>query len=176
MSSNYSINSTKHLSEIELKSLLEDIKLAPPRDALMLELALTTGARSQEILNIRLKDLTFSRGIESVIIWGLKGSHDRDLPLTTELCSRLMKYVNQNKFRPEDRLFPLTTRMFRYIWRKYIPHKKLHSLRHTRALDVYSQTKDPRLVQAYLGHKSLTNTLVYVQYSYSLQELRKLVT
>jgi integrase/recombinase XerD len=38
-----------------------------------------------------------------------------------------------------------------------------HSLRHTFAMRLYSETKDILLVQRMLGHKSLTNTLVYAR-------------
>ncbi|CAM5999402.1 unnamed protein product [Sphagnum balticum] len=37
------------------------------------------------------------------------------------------------------------------------------------------KTKDLRLVQVALGHRNITNTMVYADYIYSQQELRKLI-
>jgi integrase/recombinase XerC len=54
-------------------------------------------------------------------------------------------------------------------------HKKLHGLRHTFAIRLYKKTKDIRLVQVALGHRNITNTMVYADYAYSQQELRKLI-
>jgi integrase/recombinase XerC len=53
--------------------------------------------------------------------------------------------------------------------------KKFHSLRHTFAIELYQKTKDLRLVQVALGHRNITNTMIYADYVYSQQELRKLI-
>ncbi|HMN69805.1 MAG TPA: hypothetical protein PKC28_14775 [Bdellovibrionales bacterium] len=40
---------------------------------------------------------------------------------------------------------------------------------------LYKKSKDLRLVQVALGHRNITNTMVYADYVYSQQELRKLI-
>jgi integrase/recombinase XerC len=62
------------------------------------------------------------------------------------------------------------------IWQFYRPvPKKFHALRHTFAIELYQKTKDLRLVQVALGHRNITNTMIYADYIYSQQELKKLI-
>ena len=76
----------------------------------------------------------------------------------------------------DDLLFPISYSRLIQIWEHYRPtHKKFHSLRHTFAIRLYKKTKDLRLVQVALGHRNITNTMIYADYVYSQQELRKLI-
>jgi integrase len=43
-----------------------------------------------------------------------------------------------------------------------------HTLRHWKATDLYHRTKDLLYVQQFLGHKSISNTLKYIQLSNAL--------
>ena len=43
-----------------------------------------------------------------------------------------------------------------------------HTLRHWKATDLYYRTKDLLYVQQFLGHKSISNTLKYIQLSNAL--------
>jgi len=73
-------------------------------------------------------------------------------------------------------LFPISYHRLYQIWHQYRPvAKKFHSLRHTFAIRLYRKTKDLRLVQVALGHRNITNTMIYADYIYSQQELRKLI-
>ena len=49
-----------------------------------------------------------------------------------------------------------------------------HSAQHAWAA-LYQKTKDLRLVQVALGHRNITNTMIYADYVYSQQELRRLI-
>lgn len=171
----YQINQTKFLNESEVKELEEKIKYAyRPMDRLLIELALYTGARAQEILNIKKCDL--HDGEESVFIIGLKGSNDREIPLRSPIYKRLKEFANQSTEAKGDKVFHIGYKTFRRIWLRYRPvKKKLHALRHTFAIRLYRKTKDIRLVQVALGHRSINNTMVYVQYQYATTELRKLI-
>jgi len=88
-----------------------------------------------------------------------------------------MHYLNSSNISLTDqKIFPITYNRYRQIWEMYRPtHKKLHSLRHTFAIELYKKTKDIRLVQFALGHRNITNTMIYADYVYSQQELRKLI-
>jgi integrase len=170
----YSLNKTKYLLEPEAKNL-EDILVKfssqEPRDTLLIELALKTGARAQELLNIKRVDLNGYD--ETVLIRGLKGSSDREIPLARPLFQRLMTYAATSD---SEKIFDITYNRFRDIWVNYRPvAKKLHSLRHTFAIRLFRKTKDLRLVQMALGHRNITNTMVYADYVYSQSELRKLI-
>lgn len=170
----YALNKNKYLLDPEVERLeyiLETFKHKDTRNCTLLWLLLKTGARAQEILNLRIDDLNTYE--EAVFIRGLKGSNDREIPLPGWLFKRLMK---ESENAVDKVLFPVTYNRLRQIWELYRPvHKKLHSLRHTFAIRLYRKTKDLRLVQVALGHRNITNTMVYADYVYSQQELRKLI-
>ncbi|CAN5523768.1 N/A [soil metagenome] len=172
----YAINKNKYLLEPEvlrLEALLERSTDESDRDTLLIWLGLKTGARASELLNLRKNDLNAYD--KTVFIRGIKGSNDRELPLNRWLFDRLHAYSDQLHTGTGD-LFPIGYHRFRQIWDLYRPvPKKLHALRHTFAIRLYQKTKDLRLVQVALGHRNITNTMVYADYVYSQQELRKLI-
>lgn len=183
----YAINKNKYLLEPEvlrLESLLEksaeqspkDLSDTTERDTLLLWLGLKTGGRASELLALRKNDL--NPYDKTVFIRGIKGSNDRELPLNKWLFDRLYAYSELLPTSGEGAgdLFPIGYHRFRQIWDWYRPApKKLHALRHTFAIRLYQKTKDLRLVQVALGHRNITNTMVYADYVYSQQELRKLI-
>lgn len=170
----YSLNKNKYLLPPEserLEKLLDDHLGRDPRNCLMLLVALRTGGRAQEILNLRKTDLNAYD--ETVFIRGLKGSNDREIPLPRPLFQKLARWAEQSS---DPRLFPIGYHRLHQIWELYRPvPKKFHSLRHTFAIRLYQKTKDLRLVQVALGHRNITNTMVYADYVYSQQELRRLI-
>jgi integrase len=170
----YALNKTKYLLEPEVERLEEILfrfQSVSERDCLLLELALNTGARAQELLNITKLDLDLYH--RTVLIRGLKGSNDRELPLRTDLFDRLWRHSERQV---ESVLFNFTYNRFRQIWDQFRPvPKKLHSLRHTFAIRLYKRTRDLRLVQVALGHRNIANTMVYADYVYSQDELRRLI-
>ncbi|MBK9294036.1 MAG: site-specific integrase [Oligoflexia bacterium] len=173
-SQRYALNKTKYLLDPELESLealLERFSIKESRNTLLIELALKTGARAQEILNLKKSDLNaFER---TIFIKGLKGSSDREIPLSNKLFEKLLEYAQKS---PTDKIFNITYNRLRDIWAQYRPvNKKFHALRHTFAILLYKKTKDLRLVQLALGHRNITNTMIYADYVYSQNELRKLI-
>lgn len=167
----YRINHTKYLSEPEIDSLKRTIALArrrSPRDCLLIELALATGARATELLSLEACDLDPHE--QSVLIHGIKRSDDRTIPLPPELFKRLMQEAEGK----DGRIFSIGYRRLVDIWTDFRPSaKKFHSLRHTFAITLYRRTKDLRLVQVALGHRSINNTMVYSALVYETSELRK---
>tara|TARA_B100001248_G_C27399060_1_gene468342 strand:- start:346 stop:879 length:534 start_codon:yes stop_codon:yes gene_type:complete len=170
----YALNKNKYLLPPEkdrLEFILEQFLDRNLRDCLLLALALKTGARASELLLLE-KDFINSYD-KSLFIPGIKGSNDRELPLNTRIFEALQRHANQQE---GFTLFPISYNRLRQIWQFYRPvHKKFHSLRHTFAIDLYKKTKDIRLVQFALGHRNITNTMIYADYAYSQTELRKLI-
>lgn len=174
ISTRYALNKTKYLLDPEydrLHYILESFQFKDPRNCTLLWLCLHTGARAQEVLNLRVDDLnTYD---ETVFIRGLKGSNDRELPLPQWLFRRACQEIPRAQ---DQRLFPISYNRMRQVWELYRPvHKKLHALRHTFAIRLYKKTKDLRLVQVALGHRNISNTMIYAEYVYSQQELRRLI-
>ncbi len=170
----YSLNKTKYLLEPEverLQHILDSFFEKDIRNCLLLSLALRTGARAQELLN--LKKSALNSHDKSILIHGIKGSNDREIPLHADFYKKLSNYADQveNEF-----LFPITYNRFRQVWEQYRPvQKKLHALRHTFAIQLFKKTKDLRLLQVALGHRNIMNTMIYADYIYSQSELRKLI-
>lgn len=176
MAVTYQLNKSKYLVEnelIELNRILGLFREKDLRNTLLIEVALNTGARATELLNITWSDLDDYEN--TVFIRGLKGSNDREIPLKKTLYNNLKKLKNPSD-KPEHSVFKISYPRLVQIWNQYKPvNKKFHSLRHTFALGLYKKTRDLRLVQVALGHRNIQNTIVYAEYVYSTQELKRLI-
>ncbi|MFN7905664.1 MAG: tyrosine-type recombinase/integrase [Pseudobdellovibrionaceae bacterium] len=172
--SRYSLNKNKYLLEPEVQELLrlmDKFKTQDPRNTLIILLALRTGARAQELLNLKIGDLNAYD--ETIFIQGIKGSNDREIPIESMLFQRVLRYAQTVD---GVKLFDFSYARLYQIWENYRPiKKKFHSLRHTFAIQIYQKTKDIRLVQVALGHRNVMNTMIYADYVYSQQELRRLI-
>jgi len=175
MAARYALNKNKYLLDPEyehLEMLLNRYKFKEPRNCLAIFVGLKTGARAQEILNLKKSDL--NPYDQSIFIKGLKNSNDREIPVNDLLFEDLELYTRG--FKPEDPLFDLTYHRLRQIWCDYRPvPKKFHCLRHTFAIRLYKKTRDIRLLQVALGHRNVANTMIYADYVYSQTELRRLI-
>lgn len=160
----------KFLSEEEftqLRTILSKLQAKEPRNTALLELMIATGARCGEILQLTKGDLN---AVDcSVYIRGTKNSRDREIPIPRDLFHRI------NALPPEvGRIFAISYNRLNQIWLEYRPAAKgLHSLRHTAAIHLYKRTKDIKLTQLFLGHRSLNNTQIYTEFIYSQEELRR---
>lgn len=174
-SKRYALNKNKYLLEAEvdrLHHILDSFQNKDPRNCTLLWMLLHSGARAQEVLNLRPEDLNTYE--QSIFIRGLKGSNDREIPLPEWLFRKLEAEAIRTKV--ESPIFAITYNRLRQIWTLYRPvHKKLHALRHTFAIRLFKKTKDLRLIQVALGHRNITNTMIYADYIYSQEELRKLI-
>lgn len=174
MATRYSLNKTKFLLPPELdhlKQVISRFAEQDPRNCHIIELALRTGARAQELLNLKKAD--FNAYDQSVLIRGIKGSNDREIPLHTAYFQRLERFLNGVSGQTP---FDISYHRLIQIWDVYRPcPKKFHSLRHTFAIELFRKTKDLRLVQVALGHRNIMNTMIYADYIYSKDELRKLI-
>ena len=153
------------------------------RDRILLILMYDTGARVQEILNIRLCDIQLGK-VPKVTLFG-KGRKKRTVPLMQKTVKYLNQYISrfhagQSKG-AEAYLFysvihgqteRLTDRRIRYIMEEYgqkarascpeIPeHIHPHIFRHSRAMHLYQAGMDLTLVSQWLGHSNISTTLVY---------------
>lgn len=175
MAARYALNKNKYLLDPEfdhLEMTLNRYKFQDMRNCLALFIALYTGARAQEILNLKKSDV--NPYDKSVFITGLKNSNDREIPLNDIIFEDLETY--SRGMNPDDFLFPITYSRLRQIWTDYRPvKKKFHCLRHTFAIRLYKKTKDIKLLQMALGHRNITNTIIYADFVYSQTELRRLI-
>jgi integrase len=168
----YEINRDKFLDDREQRILLKELNLSN-RNELFILLALKTGARQSELLAITPNDINSQDG--TVFIKGLKGSNDREMPVSRDLLDALI--ARTTGLQPDERIFPFCRQRLFQIWEWYRPNpnKGFHSLRHTFAINLYKRLKDIMLVKTALGHRSIKNTLIYANYVYSTEELRRIL-
>ena len=167
------LTDAKVLSEVEhgkLQVLLEKNAVHEFRNTTFLWMLLYTGARVSEMLGVTKADLK-DEGM-TIFITGLKGSNSRNLPLTPFLFNRMKILI---KDLDETGLpFPFGYHNARAIWLNYRPvKKKIHSLRHYRALSIYRKTKDILMVKRVLGHRSIETTMVYLDYEQGNEDMRR---
>lgn len=166
----YQITKHKYLNESELNALKQLVNNDKSRNGLLLRLALKTGARAMELLNITKIDLDDRHC--SVFIKGLKGSNSREIPIGKELYNDIKAYSSGLE---SERIFPISYERLVDIWEYYRPcKKKFQALRHTFAIELYKRTRDLLLVQAALGHRNFNNTLVYCEHIDQTERLKKL--
>lgn len=138
------------------------------RNVLIIFTALHSGARAQEILNLNKDDLL--PHCASILIKTLKGGKPREIPLPKWLFRALSAIETDET----GLLFPISYSRLYQVWKDYSPcQKSFHALRHTFAINLYARHKDLRLVQVALGHSNIQNTMIYAEYYYSTQELRR---
>ncbi len=166
------LNKAKVLSDDEFRELsgsLENNEKTDFRNTTLIWMLLHTGARVSEVLAIRSQDLV-DEGM-TVFIRGLKGSKDRELPLYPYLYNR-MKVLAGQVNNDSGLIFNFGYHRARDIWAWYRPSdKRVHSIRHYRALQIYKKTKNLLIVQRVLGHRNVKSTMIYLEYAVGSQEI-----
>lgn len=185
----------EHLSRKELEALLAQPRTTTSdgiRDLAILLFLYNTGARAQEVADVRLAAFDFPNCI--VTIHG-KGNKDRINPLWPATVKLLELYRDQyrrkpqppavNRFFVNQRGLPFTRFGIRTIVKKYlccaargcpsIAGKRLstHSMRHTFAVHLCEQNVDPTVVKDLLGHARLSSGDPYR--NTSLQHKRRIL-
>lgn len=153
------------------------------RDRVFIILLYDTGARVQEMLDIRLCDLRL--GHTSKLTLHGKGRKTRVVPLMERTVQYLRKYLSE--FHSDELLSSdtplfysvrygikckLTDRLIRYMLQKYADLARTvcqnvpqnvhpHLFRHSRAMHLYQEGMDLTLISQWLGHSQLETTQIY---------------
>ena len=155
------------------------------RDLCLLTMLYDTGARVQELLNIRLADVNLGKS-PTVMLRG-KGRKTRIVPMSARMAALLREYVSHvhcGKTRDsEDNMFftvrngcpaRMTEDNVRHLARRYgamarksckeVPKNvHPHLFRHSRAMHLYEHGMDLMLVSQWLGHAQFKTTLIYAR-------------
>jgi integrase/recombinase XerD len=175
----------EYLEQPEVEGVLESINRDTPsgrRDYALFSLMFNTGARVQEILDIRVCDLRLVSPCQ-VRLYG-KGNKVRLCPIWQRTAQLLQKLVGTNppsdnpadqKVFLNDRGAPLTRFGVHYLLRKYVDaaakrvptlaDKSIHphSLRHSTAVHLLKAGVDIATVSQWLGHSGLNVTMRYAR-------------
>jgi len=145
----------------ELDSFAGDEPLAL-RNRALVELVYSAGLRSQEAIDLDLRDVDFEQ--ELVHVRG-KGGKERVVPLGEEAAHSVATYLRDARPKlargAENALF-LSARGRRLdtsTLRRLLPHP--HRLRHAFATHLLEGGADLRTIQELLGHSSLSTTQMY---------------
>lgn len=184
---------TEFLSRDEAALLLNSIgteSITDLRNKTIIGLALITGARKSEILNIKLKHITNVLGYDVIRVTRKRGKKDL-IKINTHVKDLIMDYINRTgrsiEANQEDYLFighssnkqngeKLNPATFNKIISNYcckfnINKKiKVHSLRHTAITIAIQKGASLEKVQAFAGHESAYTTARYVHSINKLQD------
>jgi integrase/recombinase XerD len=172
----------EYLQFEEIKEIIEVVdrsRTEGRRDYVLLTLMFNTGARVQEVLDLKTDDLQLSRPF-SVHIRG-KGRKERICPIWPETAQLLRGYTEARGIDPKERVTvfinrlgqPLTRFGVRYILSKHLQKaadlrpslagKRLHphSMRHSTAIHLLKSGVDLSTIANWLGHTSVNTTNKY---------------
>lgn len=174
----------EYLEREEVVHLLRHIRpegTRARRDEALLRLLYNTGARAQELVDLDVHQVRFSRPY-LVRILG-KGRKERTCPLWSETIGALKGYLGERGVRPLDRV-PLFLnargmRLTRFGLSDIVRHcvaaaaktapalltRKIgpHTFRHTTAMHLLQSGVDLNMIRSWLGHASIETTHGYVE-------------
>jgi len=163
---------------------IEDLLLAPNtstktglRNRAILETLFSTGLRVSELVSLDRKQLASIDNKEYLELNVVgKGEKPRTVYFSERALSWLKKYLESRtddkeplfvNYRGKQPLTRLTARSVERIVKKAAIKAGVpifttpHTLRHSMATDLLTQGVDLRLIQEFLGHKSITSTQIY---------------
>ena len=175
------------LSRDQAESVLSAISrddVAGRRDYAMMCLALGTGLRRAELVNIRRGDLADTPTGEVTLTYRPKGGKIETRPLPSLAVAALREYLaDRGPLAADDPVFvahdratghrpprALTAEAWRLIVAKYtgaaLQGRTVapHTLRHTAATQLYRRTRDLEAVQKFLGHRNMATTQRYIDH------------
>jgi len=178
------ITPDKYLKDEEVKRLMktceENAELARAysnwiaiRDYMIIDFALNTGLRVQEISDLKTEDLNIQYGESSLVVQHGKGDKKRVVRFSKNLKAHIKQYLAERKdnspflfssSRGEQLTRSALQKIFKARAREAgLPeHYSIHSLRHTFATRLYRASGyNLRLVQKELGHSNIQTTTVY---------------
>lgn len=147
------------------------------RDHVLLLLAIQTGLRASELVNLRCGDVVFGSGAHIRCIG--KGRKERCTPIRRETAKSLTTWIGNcsDASRP---LFPsirgerLSRDALEHLVRKHclsasracpsLATKRVtpHTLRHSTAMDLLHHGVDQAVIALWLGHESVATTQIYI--------------
>ncbi|MBU3907110.1 MAG: tyrosine-type recombinase/integrase [Nanoarchaeota archaeon] len=160
------------LTKEEVKSLIS--ALSNKKSRLMVSMIYACGFRVSEIINLKVKDLDFTEKIGHVR--QAKGKKDRIFNIPSFLLSNLKKQAEKQTSENQEYLFTgpkgkLTDRNIQKMVKKAAKRAGIkkdvhpHTLRHSFATHLLENDVDIRLIQALLGHSSISTTELYTHLS-----------
>jgi len=177
-------NTIEYLEDNEIRAVLGSVDQSSRnalRDYALLLFLYNTGARAQEVVDLRIDKLRFEMPYQVKLLG--KGRKERACPLWPETVQALRNYLEHREPSATEcpSVFlnangkPITRFGIRYIVRQHaakaaeacasIKAKKVspHTVRHTTAMHLLQSGNDIHVVKDWLGHADLNTTHAYVE-------------
>lgn len=177
----------KYLTQQEANSLFNAINSLDSvhaiRDLAIFRIAYRCGLRASEIALIRFEDYNAIKG--ELYCRRLKGSCNNTIRLDSKTKAILDKYINKTNISSNSEVLfrsqkdnPISRQTLDYMMKKYCKHANIddkrkhhfHALKHTTAVHLAESDMDIKELQWWLGHKSVSNTEIYFQFTTKQQE------
>lgn len=177
----------KYLTQKETLSLFNSIEnsggLHSTRDLAIFRLAYRCGLRASEIALLKLQDYNIVKG--EIYCKRLKGSKNNTLRLDNKTKLVLDKYIAEKNIKSESETIftsqknnPISRQTLDHLTKKYCTMANIedqskhhfHALKHTTAVHLAECDMDIKELQWWLGHKSVSNTEIYFQFTTKQQD------
>ncbi|MFZ7133170.1 MAG: tyrosine-type recombinase/integrase [Eubacteriales bacterium] len=177
----------KYLTQNEVTALFEAIENSfskhASRDLVIFRIAYRCGLRVSEISLLKLGDYNALKG--ELYCKRLKGSNNNTLRLDLKTKYILDRYILQNNISSTYQILfksqknsPISRQTLNYLMKKYCVSAKIeditkhhfHALKHSTAVHLAESDMDIKEMQWWLGHKAVSNTEIYFQFTTKQQE------
>lgn len=161
---------------IDNNQIGEGATVSESRDRLIVVLLYSTGIRRAELISLKVEDADLSRKILRVMG---KGGKMREIPLTDEVCEKILLYLRKVGAKPGMPLFatdsgkPLYPAFVNRVIKRQLTDfggftgkRSPHVLRHTIATHLLNRGADINAIKEMLGHASLSTTQIYTHNSF----------
>ncbi|WP_372364860.1 tyrosine-type recombinase/integrase [Candidatus Uabimicrobium sp. HlEnr_7] len=145
------------------------------RDYALLSTLLMLGLRREELLSLKLLDITFSEMKLKVRAQTSKSKKDRLLPIPQRLKDILLEYIAERDKLDKSTLYLFTSynsdsrftnsglkRLLKRIQTKTGIYIHTHKFRHTFATKALESGVDIKTLQTLMGHSSIESTVIYL--------------
>ncbi|OPJ57815.1 tyrosine-type recombinase/integrase [Clostridium chromiireducens] len=177
----------KYLTQKEAISLFNAIEtsgsLHSTRDLAIFRLAYRCGLRASEISLLKLENYNTPKG--EIYCQRLKGSKNNTIRLDKRTKNALDKYIDESNIKSESQTIfksqkdnPISRQTLDYLTKKYCSLAQIedrskhhfHAIKHTTAVHLAECDMDIKELQWWLGHKSVSNTEIYFQFTTKQQD------
>jgi len=177
----------KYFTQQETKRLFDAIdtlkSIHTVRDLAIFRVAYRCGLRASEIAMIKLQDYNKDKG--EIYCKRLKGSKNNTIRFDDKTKRAIDQYIEENNIIDDNESIfksqknkPISRQTLDYLIKKYCNLASIadktkyhfHTLKHTTAVHLAESDMDIKELQWWLGHKSVTNTEIYFQFTTRQQE------
>lgn len=165
--------SPKYITEAEFEKMLKAARLGrhAARNVALLRLSFEHGLRASEAAQARLTQVKLNEA--RFMVKRLKGSLSTEHPISGEAVRALRAYLRTRDDKlpwvfVTERGEPFTRQGLHYLigsiaQRAGLHHVHPHMLRHGCGFALANRGRDTRLIQDYLGHQDIRNTVIYTR-------------